>query len=145
MLFELLRSILLKNYTQTHVITPIPSRSYDNNECAICLEPQINKSRPYCGHVFCYDCLVNWSLIKMECPTCKQPFKYFAHDIQSPTDYLVCIPEAPSVRSQQSNPSPYVYSIINPPQALLNSVSQSPAARASFLAWLDTHVIDDTA
>ena len=55
------------------------SRNYDYGECAICLESHVTKAKPECGHVFCYECLVDWSTIKLECPTCRQPFTEFRH------------------------------------------------------------------
>nr|CAH0104572.1 unnamed protein product [Daphnia galeata] len=64
--------------------TKSDSRNYDDGECAICLESHVTKSQPECGHVFCYECLVDWSTIKMECPTCK-PFTEFRHQaVRSP-------------------------------------------------------------
>jgi E3 ubiquitin-protein ligase Topors len=52
---------------------------YDDGICAICLDPPTNKSNPDCGHVFCFQCLVDWCKIKLECPTCKQRFQTFRH------------------------------------------------------------------
>jgi hypothetical protein len=57
--------------------------NYDHGECAICMSPQTDKSRLDCGHVFCFDCLVSWCRVKLECPTCRQPFSQFVHNITS--------------------------------------------------------------
>ena len=66
---------------------------YDEETCPICLEPHVNnKSRPDCGHVFCYQCLVDWCDIKLECPLCKQPFASFKHSFQMPGNFQVYIP-----------------------------------------------------
>lgn len=62
---------------------------YDDGQCAICLYPHVNKSRPYCGHVYCFQCLVSWCRIKLECPTCKKPFTTFKHSIRSLYDFRV--------------------------------------------------------
>lgn len=51
-----------------------PPLNYDDGQCAICLGPHVKKSRTACGHVFCMKCLILWSQIKLECPTCKQSF-----------------------------------------------------------------------
>lgn len=57
------------------------TKQFDDGQCAICLnDPQINKSFPPCGHVFCCECLVRWCGMKLECPTCKQGFHRFRHD-----------------------------------------------------------------
>lgn len=69
---------------------------YDDGQCAICLGPHINKSLPDCGHVFCFQCLVDWCHIKLECPSCKKPFNYFYHSIQSTEERRVYIPERPA-------------------------------------------------
>ncbi|EFX85405.1 hypothetical protein DAPPUDRAFT_238055 [Daphnia pulex] len=57
--------------------------NYDHGECAICMSPQTDKSRLDCGHVFCFDCLVSWCRVKLQCPTCRQPFSQFVHNITS--------------------------------------------------------------
>lgn len=78
-------------------------RNYDDGMCAICLNPHFNKSHPDCGHVFCFRCLVDWCQIKLECPTCKQPFKNFHHDIQiRPSFDQIYTPDPPpaAVESQ---------------------------------------------
>ncbi len=48
-----------------------------NNMCAICLCPRTNKSQLICGHAFCYQCIVEWCKVKLECPFCRQPFNSF--------------------------------------------------------------------
>ncbi len=53
---------------------------FDDGQCSICLtEPQVDKSFPPCGHVYCFNCLVKWSQQKQDCPTCKQPFLNFRY------------------------------------------------------------------
>jgi hypothetical protein len=53
--------------------------NYDTGECAICMGPHEDKSRLNCGHFFCFQCLVEWCRVKLECPTCRQPFADFVH------------------------------------------------------------------
>ncbi|KAL4235668.1 hypothetical protein ACF0H5_004063 [Mactra antiquata] len=56
--------------------------------CAICLGKLENKSfTDSCFHQFCFDCLVEWSKVKAECPLCKQPFKSIVHNVRSYKDY----------------------------------------------------------
>jgi len=51
---------------------------FDDGKCAIChSSPQVLKSSPSCGHVFCRDCLIKFFTIKKECPTCKRKFEDF--------------------------------------------------------------------
>nr|CAH0110231.1 unnamed protein product [Daphnia galeata] len=65
--------------------------NYDTGECAICMGPHEGKSRLNCGHFFCFQCLVEWSRVKWQCPTCRQPFAGFvqqsagsAHEVYTP-------------------------------------------------------------
>ena len=53
--------------------------NYDTGECAICMGPHEDKSRLNCGHFFCFQCLVEWCRVKLQCPTCRQPFADFVH------------------------------------------------------------------
>ena len=66
-------------------------KNYDTGECAICMGPHEGKSRLNCGHFFCFQCLVEWSRVKWQCPTCRQPFAGFvqqsagsAHEVYTP-------------------------------------------------------------
>lgn len=80
-------------------------RNYDDGICAICLNLHVNKSHPDCGHVFCFGCLVHWCRIKLECPTCKQPFRDFHHTIQMrPSCDQIYTPEPPVVESPMIQP-----------------------------------------
>jgi len=40
--------------------------------CGICLSPLTSPACPPCGHVYCYACIVESSVTKQECPTCRQ-------------------------------------------------------------------------
>lgn len=75
-------------------------KEFDENQCPICLTgPQSNKSRPPCGHVFCYDCLVKWCNEKPICPVCKQTFNQFTHSLDQV--YNVVILKTPVVISPE--------------------------------------------
>ncbi len=88
---------------------------YDDGTCAICLSSHINKSTPDCGHVFCFRCLIDWCKIKLECPTCKQPFQNFRHDIQiRPTCEQIYTPDPPlAPADQQRTPEILNVTIVN--------------------------------
>lgn len=80
--------------------------NYDSGQCTICLGPQVDKSRPRCGHVFCFDCLKEWCRVKLECPTCRQPFTNFAHMITGTATNetsQVYTPDPPVVPPQNRN------------------------------------------
>ena len=45
-------------------------------KCTICIEEAVIKCRPdSCAHVFCFDCLVEWSNVTNICPLCKCQYK----------------------------------------------------------------------
>ncbi|CAR23157.1 ubiquitin-protein ligase peroxin 10 [Lachancea thermotolerans CBS 6340] len=47
----------------------IPSES---RKCILCLSLMVDPSCAPCGHLFCWDCLLNWSKERPECPLCRQ-------------------------------------------------------------------------
>ncbi|XP_044745717.1 E3 ubiquitin-protein ligase Topors-like [Coccinella septempunctata] len=64
--------------------------------CAICLGSCSNKCfSDTCMHQFCFNCLLQWSKIKAECPLCKQPFKSIIHNVKSNEEYEEHIVEQP--------------------------------------------------
>lgn len=40
--------------------------------CMLCLSPMNNPSAANCGHMFCWDCVVDWIRQHPECPLCRQ-------------------------------------------------------------------------
>lgn len=65
-------------------------RSSPDPNCSICLSKMKDKSfTDRCFHMFCFECLVEWSKINAVCPLCKQPFKQIFHNIRSMSDYDV--------------------------------------------------------
>nr|CAH0111939.1 unnamed protein product [Daphnia galeata] len=92
--------------------SPSDVGKYDDGICAICLGPHINKSNPNCGHVFCFRCLVDWCQIKLECPTCKQPFQNFRHNIHiRPTCDQIYTPDPPPAPADQQQPTAEILSV----------------------------------
>ncbi|XP_058793439.1 E3 ubiquitin-protein ligase Topors-like [Phymastichus coffea] len=76
-------------------MVPSPSTSDRSNiagspppHCSICLGKLVNTSfTDSCLHQFCFNCLLQWSKIKTECPLCKQTFKSIIHNVRSEGDY----------------------------------------------------------
>lgn len=59
-----------------------------DSRCVICLGKLQNKSfTDSCLHQFCFQCLLQWSKVKPECPLCKQPFKSIIHNVRSNEEY----------------------------------------------------------
>lgn len=42
------------------------------NPCGICLSPLRSPACPPCGHVYCYECIVESCVAKSECPLCRR-------------------------------------------------------------------------
>lgn len=51
----------------------IQSRS--GKTCVLCMDVRTNVSAIRCGHLFCYDCILDWLKTKNECPVCRDPAK----------------------------------------------------------------------
>jgi hypothetical protein len=67
--YYMTRNVTVETQINTNAII------FDDGDCAICLSPHVNASRPQCGHTFCSSCLRSWCRIKTACPICKQPIK----------------------------------------------------------------------
>ena len=48
------------------------AQSLFSNACGICLSPLRSPACPPCGHVYCYECIVESCLAKSECPLCRR-------------------------------------------------------------------------
>jgi peroxin-10 len=41
--------------------------------CSLCLECCMTPTTPPCGHLFCWQCIMNWVSDQMQCPVCRNP------------------------------------------------------------------------
>ncbi|CAH0550996.1 unnamed protein product [Brassicogethes aeneus] len=73
---------------EAKTVTNRPTSASPEPNCAICLGHCANKCfSDSCMHQFCFNCLLEWSKIKAECPLCKQPFKSIIHNVKSNDEY----------------------------------------------------------
>lgn len=50
----------------------LPYLPDNSRTCMLCLSPMTNPSAASCGHLFCWDCIVDWVREHPECPLCRQ-------------------------------------------------------------------------
>lgn len=55
------------------VSTPAEGKK-EQEDCVICMEEIKNKGTIGCQHLFCFDCILNWSKRTNSCPVCKRKF-----------------------------------------------------------------------
>lgn len=49
--------------------------SEDDKKCVLCMDYLKNVSLTKCGHLFCWECILDWLNQKEECPVCREPHK----------------------------------------------------------------------
>ena len=49
-----------------------PAETEQQRKCTLCLDPYKDPSVTTCGHVFCWECVMDWVKEKPECPLCRQ-------------------------------------------------------------------------
>lgn len=46
----------------------------NSGTCIICFNSYKKQTKIFCGHIFCNECIVNWSSQSDKCPICRQSF-----------------------------------------------------------------------
>ncbi|KAJ6216768.1 hypothetical protein RDWZM_007925 [Blomia tropicalis] len=62
--------------------------SKNSLSCPICLESIESASfTNQCRHVFCYECIKEWTSLHDQCPLCRQPIQFVCYNIRSEDDF----------------------------------------------------------
>ena len=91
-----------------------PTPPQDIDRCAICLEkPNILAWLDSCSHVFCFDCIREWSRVNNACPQCRERFHRITNrrrklQVETPSSSLGDSAEEPE-DSSDWDPCSYEY------------------------------------
>lgn len=69
---SLLSSNTTSSYTQT-LNEGVIYQPIDTLKCSLCLEGCVCPTVPPCGHLYCWNCIIDWVSDKNQCPVCRSP------------------------------------------------------------------------
>lgn len=110
-----------------------PPIHQEPDKCPVCLQNfSSSHSKSYtskCFHSFCFECILEWSKVRYNCPLCKTEFDRILYEVHSRLDF-----NEYALKPKEANPTQDVIPIY--PENEAHASYRPPPARVSKASWV---------